>query len=314
MRVVIFINSYTQHRLHNYLLYTNSLLSLGVRVFLGFADRIQVHHKRISCEGWWPQDALVPGAEIDQSESTVEYLNDFDLAWLVGYGCPANQHERFLILRILNEDVRFVNEVASLHFFHNKIHLPPLVDVRIPETVYSNDVAFLTEKFEQSGCSWVVKPAEGSFGRDVFKLNQGDSNAHVLIQHFTGNGDGSYCLMQKYVEEVEGGEKRVIVTAAEIICAYEKRIVGDASHRTNVRQGGVSRETSLTSEERNLCASVSKQFLAKGITHIGIDLAFPFLIEVNIVNPGGLINFERLTGCNKSGDVVRLMIKHFSND
>ena len=35
----------------------------------------------------------------------------------------------------------------------------------------------------------------------------------------------------------------------------------------------------------------------------GIDLAYPWLIEVNVINPGGLGTIEQLTGQDRSDEV-----------
>jgi glutathione synthase len=114
--------------------------------------------------------------------------------------------------------------------------------------------------------------------------------------------------MQRYVPEIRNGEKRVLVAGSKIICAYQKDIVLSSDHRTNVRQGGASTICDLSTQEMALCSRIGSCFGDLGLYYIGIDLAYPYVIELNVINPGGLINYARLTGENRAPHVVETVL------
>lgn len=310
MKLCILANSYVRHKLHNYLLFTNASLQVGCEPHLATIDTMGVRNGAVFARCLRVESPLVPGTELSPDAFTYRDLGSFDVVWVVGFGNYATRTLKLQMLWMLGRKLRIVNSVESLQYLHNKFHLNLWPEVfRSPETYLSSDFTYLWEVFSRSDCDWVVKPPAGSFGRDVFLVRRGDSNAKVLLQHFTGNGEGELCLLQRYVPEIRNGEKRVLLAEGGLVCVYRKDIVVDWDHRTNVRQGGESSVCELSADETELCVRISRFFADRGAGWIGIDLVYPHVIEINIVNPGGLINFERLTGENRAPVVVSRVLK-----
>jgi len=54
----------------------------------------------------------------------------------------------------------------------------------------------------------------------VFLLTKHDPNARAILEQLTDHGRGTYCLLQRYVPEIRGGEKRVLIADGAIVGAY----------------------------------------------------------------------------------------------
>ena len=218
-------------------------------------------------------------------------LDGFDLVWLFGFGRRETFLDRMHLLRLVPQD-RFVNTVDALVLLHGKLGLPEFQ----PETCASSDPAALMRRIA-SGGGWVVKPMAGSFGRDVVRVDGKGPDTERVLRRLTAGG--GYCVLQRYVPDAAMREKRVIVAGDRIIGAYAKT--------GNVTAGAVPRAADLSREETELALRVVARLNARGARFAGIDLAWPYVFEANIANPGGLATLEVLTGVDPTPRVVEAL-------
>lgn len=221
-------------------------------------------------------------------------LDGFDLVWLFGFGRRQTFLDRMHLLRLVPQD-RFVNTVDALVLLHGKLGLPEFQ----PETYASSDPAALVQRIA-SGGQWVVKPMAGSFGRDVARVEGNGPHTKHVLRRLTAQG--GYCVLQRYVPDAATREKRVIVAGDRIIGAYAKA--------GNVSAGAVPRPAELSREETELALGVVARLNVLGARFAGIDLAWPYVFEANIANPGGLATLEALTGADPTPRVVEA-VSHF---
>ena len=218
-------------------------------------------------------------------------LDGFDLIWLLGFGRRETFLDRMHLLRLVSQD-RFVNTVDALVLLHGKLGLPEFQ----PETYASSDPAALMRRVAP-GERWVVKPMAGSFGRDVVRVEGNGSDTERVLRRLTAHG--GYCVLQRYVPEAATREKRVIVAGDRLIGAYAKT--------GNVTAGALPRPAELSHEETELALRVVARLNALGARFAGIDLAWPYVFEANIANPGGLATLEALTGIDPAPRVVEAL-------
>ncbi len=218
-------------------------------------------------------------------------LASFDLVWILGFGAREGFLDRMQMLKTLGQ-ARFVNTVDALVYLHGKFDLSEFG----PQTYASADVDALMAIVAEGG-RWVAKPTAGSFGRDVFLLAAEDIHCRAVFEHLTGRGAGRYCLLQRYVEEAEHNEKRVLVAGGDIIGAYAKTA-------GNLAAGAVARRTELDAGETSLVRRVIAHLGSRGARFAGIDLAAPYVLEANVANPGGLSTLEQLAGVDPTPAVV----------
>jgi len=228
-------------------------------------------------------------------------LADFDLVWPIGLGRKDTFLDRMQMLAGLAEGTCVVGPLALLSL-HGKYALPlgPLA-AHHPETHASRDVDRLAAIVARGG-DWIAKPPAASFGRDVFRLRAGDANVRAILSSLTGHDGSSYCLLQRYVPEIERGETRVLVAGGAIVAAYLRRPVAD--HRANLAAGAEATLAALSPNERALAQRCAAWLARHGVHWAAVDLAYPWIVEFNIANPGGLETIERLTGVDHAPDVV----------
>ena len=223
-----------------------------------------------------------------------------DRYFILGFGAAATFLDRMQMLRALPQE-RFVNSPEALLHQHGKVSLYlDHPDIPQPESHLSNDPSALATLIE-SGGEWIGKPPAGSFGRDVFLLRAGDGNLAAILGHLTR--DGRYALLQRRVPMARG-ERRVLLAGGKAIGAYGKAL---HDHRGNLHAGATPVPAPLESDERALAQELAVRLLHQGVGFAAIDMAWPYVLEINLANPGWLETYERLTGEDLSATVVQAL-------
>ena len=155
---------------------------------------------------------------------------------------------------------------------------------------------------------WIAKPPAESFGKNVFILRRNDTNAKVILQSMTSDEyTMRYCILQEYVPEISlKGEKRVLIANGRIIGYYLRKPFND--HRTNIHQGAEVHTCELSEDERELCKRIGQYLKNLGAYFVGIDMVYPYVIELNVLNPGGLGTILKITGKDLSQEVINSVI------
>lgn len=228
-------------------------------------------------------------------------LTTCDLIWILGFGRRETFLDKMQLLATV--PARFVNSVTALLSLHGKYPFPEASD-RFPQppTFAHRDPAFLLERARTLGGDWVIKPPGGSFGRDVHRLASDDVRLPALLR--AGTAEGRYLLLQRYCPEVEAGEHRVLVAGGRVIGAYRRRHPDAAAGAANLARGGVAVAAEADPERDALAARAAGWLQERGVAFAGLDLAGPWVLEANIVNPGGLATLAALDGRNRAPEVV----------
>ena len=217
---------------------------------------------------------------------------DHDLVWVLGFGSRSNFLDKLQLLKLAGDRVVFVNTADTFVYLHAKYHLSDYHGaLRHPETYASHDAVWLRKRLND-GAMWIAKPPASSFGRGVFKLTDKDENAAAILAQLTDHGRGTYCLLQRYVPQVEDGEKRVLIAGGHVIGAYLRR--PNAAGITNLAAGGSAEICQLSTVEASACVELAATLARRGVNYAGIDLVYPWLIEINVANPGGLATLVEL--------------------
>ncbi|TJZ57399.1 hypothetical protein FCH28_08235 [Streptomyces piniterrae] len=221
----------------------------------------------------------------------------------------------------------FVNDVTGILMLGNKTNLDTVVPPgHLPRTLISHSFDQLWAHYQREpGATWLVKPTDADAGADVYLLRPGSSNNRVLLQSMTGNtgvtelltkgglrGFGNrYCALQEYHPHTD--EKRVILAAGRPVAQQLHRLAPD-EHRGNTAHRVHCAETALTADEQQLCERIGRRLARHGIRFAGIDLAHPYVFEVNLVNPGGLDERVALGLPDRSPDILQALLDQARRD
>ncbi len=228
-------------------------------------------------------------------------VDAFDLIWLLGFGPRATFLDRMQLLRHA-EQTKFVNSIDAFMFYHSKaaLAMTRLHEVSPPQVV-SRNVKFLLERVYQGG-DWVAKPTAGSFGRDVFALRACDPNLPQIIENLARQ---HYVLLQQRISTAR--EQRWFLAKGELIGAYQKIKTG---LRGNIGAESTSSLCEPTEDETTLVRMIATELLDLGIHACAVDIAYPYLLDVNFVNPGWFETMEKLTGINLAEKLPPLFLDH----
>jgi len=292
----------------NYFYFTNLLIERGYEISLCLVDSLSLNNSLIMAKSAAIESPLQAGHPLSDLNFQPDSMDDLDIVWLLALGYKDTFLDKIQLLYNLSNQVRIINSIDSVLFLKSKYLLSYVDLFSYPETYASSDWEYLWSIISSKGGKWILKPPAGSFGRDVFIIEPQESNARALLQNMTAHGNGQYCLMQRYVEEITEGEKRVLFAAGQVVGQYRRRAV--IEHRTNVLQGAQTEMCDLTEKEIALCRKIGEYLTGIGAEFVGVDMAYPYVIEFNVINPGGLTTIQELTGVNLADQIVDLVLKN----
>lgn len=219
--------------------------------------------------------------------------NDADLVWHLGFGTQASFLDRMQLLTRIPAN-RLVTTPEALVLYHGKTCWLE----HAPETRVSNDAAWLSAATGHG--DWIAKPTAGSHGRGVSFLAKGQE-LPVLAELI---GDGQYALVQRQIEGYEEGELRVLMAGGQPIGCYRRQSSNATDHRHNLSLGGEATLAKPNTGQFAVVRAIGKQLVERRIGFAAIDLIGQLLVEVNVVNPGGIRTLIRLGDAGVSERLV----------
>lgn len=205
---------------------------------------------------------------------------DYDLMW-----CRAISHNRALYaLSILNGwGIRTVNSWQVVHTCGDKVlTTTALIRHGVPtsHTVVALSVDAALQAIEEMGYPVVLKPAVGSWGRLLSKVNDRDTAEAVLKHKATLGGPvHSVFYVQKYVDK-PSRDIRTLVIGEEVVYAMYRR---SAHWITNTARGGEALPCPLSPQIRELSLAAA-QAVGGGILAVDLLETADGCLLVNEVN------------------------------
>ena len=304
-RIALLFKATPQFEDDNYLRFGKYLYG-SHDVTLISVDSLQLQDNQVCGEHLHWHSEFKPGALVPEAD--IEPI-DQDLLWVLSLGERRSFLDKYQLLYALSKRTHIINSLDALMHLKSKYYLttrPGLFPQ--PETHASRNASDLARVINSKGGKWIVKPPAGSLGRDVFLVSPSDTNLNSILEHLCGMENTDYTMIQRYVPEIEQGEKRVILAGGRIIDQYKRLHTSD--HRTNVSQGALTEHCVLTHKEREYCEDLAQHLLTEGVQFSGIDLAWPWLIEINVVNPGGIVTLDEMTGADRTGEVLAAVLEN----
>ena len=322
-KILVLVSEASKFELNNHSILPSALYREGHDVHIGDIDTLCVHESVVVCDQVRLSEEFAAGGDFPALRESAASAEDFDLVWVLAGTHPEAGDDSFRLLWLLNQRVPFVNDASALYFLNTKINLGAIVPAEnLPVSYVTNDFTFLNNLVESDGDrSWVVKPTSDGCGADVYVVNRSDRNRSAILGSATGNEQsrvGRYgrdiigmakrhTAVQEYIPNVRSNEKRVIIAGDQPVSGF-LRFHPENDHRSNATLGARFEKLELTAEEDRFVRALGKRMMDLGIFYSGIDLAYPYVIEVNMVNPGGLSYHRRATGEDKSSEAVNTVL------
>ncbi len=160
-----------------------------------------------------------------------------------------------------------------------------------PPSLISRSHGDLKAFLEEQG-KIVIKPLDGMGGRSIFVVERADPNTNVILETLTEYGT-RFTMAQRFIPEIEAGDKRVLLIDGEPVEYALARIPGPGESRGNLVAGAQGVGRKLTARDRWLCGEVGPVLKDKGILFAGLDIIGDYLTEINVTSPTGIRELDR---------------------
>ncbi len=222
---------------------------------------------------------------VDLAEMDVVLMRQdppFDLAYITATHLLEHIHPNTLVV---NDPVAVRNAPEKLMVTHFPALMPP--------TLITADRRQILD-FRAEYRDIIVKPLFGNGGAGVFHIGPGDENLNSLLEMFT-QLYREPVMVQRYLPEVRGGDKRIILVDGEPAGAVN-RVPAGGEARSNLHVGGQAQKTPLTDRDREICAALGPVLRERGLVFVGIDVIGDYLTEINVTSPTGIQEINRFDG------------------
>ncbi|RXJ98398.1 glutathione synthase [Arcobacter sp. CECT 8986] len=211
-------------------------------------------------------------------------------------------------LDAIKDETVIINDVDGIRKANNKLYTTTFHDPNntfLPVTHVSGSKKYINKIIEESpNEKLILKPLDGSGGKGVIVLEKNaKSNINSLLDFYIDKSGDKYVILQEYIQGAENGDVRVLMLNGKYLGAYHRKpAVGEI--RANIQAGGTAHKYTLTESQKNVCRKIGAKLLADGLYFVGLDMIGDKILEVNVLNPGGITNINKLNKLKLHQNVV----------
>jgi len=205
-----------------------------------------------------------------------------------------------------------LNDPTGLSRGLNKLYFQFFPEEIRPKTLISRDRTKIRDFVEGQPDKVVVKPLQGSGGKDVFLVSKQDhANLNQIIDAI---GRSGYLVAQEYIPAAAKGDTRFFLMNGLPLMDKGKyaaftRIAAKNDVRSNMHAGGSVQKAVVNDTMLRLAEMVRPKLVQDGMFLVGLDIAGDKLMEINIFSPGGLTTAQKLQKADFVGPIVEAMEK-----
>jgi glutathione synthase len=210
----------------------------------------------------------------------------------------------FILEHAKNFNVEVINNPVSIRNHNEKLSILNFKTL-IPSTIVSSHAENIIN-FIQKERKVIIKPLDGMAGNGIFMVTPKDKNINVILETATNNGTKTI-MAQKYLPEIDKGDKRIIVIKGEALPYSLARIPSKGEVRANLAKGGKGKTQKLTIGDKKIVMGV-KDFLIKNkLNFVGLDIIGNYLTEINITSPTGIVEIEEQTNFKAAEYIINAL-------
>lgn len=217
-------------------------------------------------------------------EGQLQSLSDLDVI-LMRKDPPFDSeyiYSTYILEAAESQGVLVTNKPQSLRDCNEKV-FATLFPQCSPPLLVSRDASQI-KKFYQTHKNIVLKPLDGMGGSSVFQVNRTDPNLNVIIETLTLLGTRTI-MAQKFIPEIDAGDKRILMVDGEPIPFCLARIPPEGDIRGNLAVGGTGIVQPLSDRDLWIAHQVGPALKEKNILFAGLDIIGDYLTEINVTSP-----------------------------
>ena len=251
-----------------------------------------------------PED-LLTALQSKESEEALITARDLDVLWIRNDPSddietrPWAQLAGVVFGKIaMQQGVIVLNHPDTLFNCQNKMYFQYFPEAVRPRTIITRSAEDVQRFYEEQHEKIVIKPLQGSGGKDVFLLKEKDTNLHSIVDAVARNG---YVIAQEYLPLASEGDVRLIVMNGQPLqrdgkYAAVRRMNADDDFRSNISAGGHAVSVEIDDTMLRLVDQVRPKLMQDGVFMVGLDIVGDKLMEVNVFSPGGIYEVAEVEG------------------
>jgi len=175
-----------------------------------------------------------------------------------------------------------VNKPASLRDANEKLFATQFPQC-CTDVLVSRDPQKIRRFVEQHN-DVILKPLDGMGGQSIFRVNPSDANLSVILETMI-SVDQHTVMAQKFIPQINKGDKRILMINGEAIPYTLARIPAKGETRGNIAAGGTGKAMPITERELWIANEVGPTLKKMGILFAGLDIIGDYLTEINVTSP-----------------------------
>jgi glutathione synthase len=323
MRIAFFVNSIRDEAAH----YTTTLLArealarghdicyltLGDFV-LRADDTLLVRALMLPGSGYKKVETLHKALQGDQTRIETIDVREIDILMLrndpsLDIGArPWAAHAGTMFGRLASaRGVLVLNDPDGLSLAQNKLYFQSFPDIVRPATLISKSIDEIRAFVDDQPEGVVVKPLQGSGGRNVFKDDSTkDANLNQIVEAVAEEG---YLIAQCYIPAATAGDVRLFMMNGVPLerggkIAALRRVPADGEVRSNMHVQGKPEKAAVNDAILATADLVRPKLIHDGLFLVGLDIVGDKILEVNVFTPGGLYSICELQRTNFAETVI----------
>lgn len=203
-----------------------------------------------------------------------------------------------------------VNDPDGLAQAQNKLYFQDFPASVRPTTLISKNIQEIREFIDGQKKGAIVKPLQGSGGKNVFKITSPkDDNLNQIFEAVSGEG---YLIAQAYMPEATEGDVRFFMMNGRPLMrdgkyAAFRRVPAKGEIRSNVHVGGGPAPVEVTQTMLEIADTVRPKLIRDGMFLVGLDIVGDKVLEINVFTPGGLNNLSEMYETNFAEAVIQAL-------
>jgi glutathione synthase len=193
--------------------------------------------------------------------------------------------------------VLVVNDPEGLALAQNKLYFQDFPESVRPATLISKDIDEIRAFIEQQAKGAIVKPLQGSGGKNVFKIDSPkDANLNQIFEAVSEEG---YLIAQGYIPEAKAGDIRFFLMNGKPLerdgkYAAFRRVPAKGEVRSNIHVQGSAETVNVTDKILRIAETVRPKLVQDGMFLVGLDIVGDKILEINVFTPGGLRSMSQM--------------------
>ncbi len=226
---------------------------------------------------------------------------------------PWAVHSGILFGRLAEQrGVLVLNDPEGLALAQNKLYFQSFPEIVRPTTLISRNVEEIRSFADAHPKGVIVKPLQGSGGKNVFKI--GSSKETNLNQIFEAISIEGYLIAQAYLPAAKNGDIRFFMMNGEPLMrdgAYAalRRVPAKGDLRSNIHASGTAEAVEVNDDVLALAEMMRPKLVEDGMFLVGLDIVGDKILEVNVFSPGGLGHIRELTNVDFTDTVIEAVEK-----